>query len=446
MKLEYDVFLSHNSTDSSVVAGIATQLGSRGIKVWLDTQECKAGTLFQEKIEQGIRNSKAVAIMIGPGIMGPWVRAELRVSLDENATRQIPVIPVLLPNAPETPDVPVFLKQFTWVDMRKGITEDGIDDLVTGITGIPARRSLLETIPSIGASSSSLVAESVSHDPEEEHRRLDALAMPIIKRKLHVSSEIIAQDAATSAAIAVKSYPHDALTLFVPLMVDLRWRRAYAVALKRILKVPETTKRIGDYSCEENNPLGRTTGGMVTAELHSPDQVVVKVDGDAVLTVLNVTGKEASSIADSVNRHGRLGMGQAASLSLFERIKTIEVGTTDRADTDQLADVLYRQRDALIPLLARWGMPGSSWLLPQEEDYPQDKALRSTQQDAKRLGARKTAQSTDQAISEVRPEDVEAIASSRAWSPRIAKGPFDHAFLRQLLQQLGGTGPGGKGS
>lgn len=290
--------------------------------------------------------------MIGPGPMRPWVKAELRVSLDENATRQIPVIPVLLPNAPESPDVPAFLKQFTWVDMRKGITEDGIDDLVSGITGMPARRSLLETIPLIGASSSSLVAESASRDLEQEHRYLDALAMPIIKRKLHVSSEIIAQDAATSAAVAVKSYPHDALALYVPLMVDLRWRRAYAVALKRLLKVPETTKRIGDYSCEENNPLGRTTGGMLSAELLSADQVIVKVDDDAVLTVLDITGEEASSIVDSVNRHGRLGLGQVSGLSLFERIKTIEVSTADRVESDQIADVLYRQRDVLIPLLA----------------------------------------------------------------------------------------------
>ena len=444
MKLEYDVFLSHSSNDLPVVKDIAKQLGSLGIKVWLDTQECTAGTLFQEKIEQGIRNSKSVAVMIGPGKIGNWVRAELRVSLAENVTRQIPIIPVLLPNAPESPDLPLFLKTFIWVDMRKGITDDGIDDLASGITGKPAKRLLLETIIAVGASSSSLVSDSVSHNPEVEHRHLDALAMPIIKRKLHVSSEIIAQDAATSAAIAVKSYPLDTLTLFVPLMVDLRWRRAYAVALKRILKVPETTKQIGDYSCVESNDLSRTTGGMLSAELRLQNQVIIKVDGDSVATVFNVTGKEATSIVDSVNRHGRLGLGQDASLSLFERIKAIEVSTIDRAETDHVADELYRQRDTLIPLLARWGMPGSSWLLPQEENYPQEKSLGSKQQDSKKLTAKESRKSTSQTIWGVLLKNVETIASSNAWSPQINRGRFDHAFLNQLLQQLGSTAAGEK--
>ena len=49
--------------------------------------------------------------------------------------RGMPVIPVLLPGAPSEPELPLFLTQFTWVDLRDGLTEDGLGKLQWGITG-----------------------------------------------------------------------------------------------------------------------------------------------------------------------------------------------------------------------------------------------------------------------------------------------------------------------
>jgi hypothetical protein len=48
----------------------------------------------------------------------------------------MPVIPVLLPRAPAEPPLPLFLAQFTWVDLRGGIDEKGLDRLEWGITGV----------------------------------------------------------------------------------------------------------------------------------------------------------------------------------------------------------------------------------------------------------------------------------------------------------------------
>jgi formylglycine-generating enzyme required for sulfatase activity len=48
--------------------------------------------------------------------------------------RDCPVIPVLLPNAPTKPELPVFLRQFTWVDFRKS-DPDPMYRLRWGITG-----------------------------------------------------------------------------------------------------------------------------------------------------------------------------------------------------------------------------------------------------------------------------------------------------------------------
>jgi hypothetical protein len=49
--------------------------------------------------------------------------------------RKLPVIPVLLPGAPKSPDLPVFLRAFKWLDLRRGLSEEGLQHIVWGITG-----------------------------------------------------------------------------------------------------------------------------------------------------------------------------------------------------------------------------------------------------------------------------------------------------------------------
>ncbi len=46
-----------------------------------------------------------------------------------------PVIPVLLPGAAKKPKLPLFLRAFTWVDLRGGFTPEGLAKLVACITG-----------------------------------------------------------------------------------------------------------------------------------------------------------------------------------------------------------------------------------------------------------------------------------------------------------------------
>jgi hypothetical protein len=59
----------------------------------------------------------------------------MRACLSEFVTRRIPVIPVLLPGAPHKPKLPLFLQEFTWLDLREGLTEAALDQLEWGVTG-----------------------------------------------------------------------------------------------------------------------------------------------------------------------------------------------------------------------------------------------------------------------------------------------------------------------
>jgi hypothetical protein len=71
----------------------------------------------------------------------------MRACLNEFVKRKLPVIPVLLPGAPAKPDLPLFLQAFTWVDLRSGLTDDGLDRLEWGITGVKPKSAAASLPP-----------------------------------------------------------------------------------------------------------------------------------------------------------------------------------------------------------------------------------------------------------------------------------------------------------
>jgi tetratricopeptide (TPR) repeat protein len=129
----FDLFLSHNSRDKPAVREIAEALRGRKIRVWLDEDELIPGRPWQEALEEIIETARAAAVLVGKDGLGPWEDREMRACLSEFVDRELPVIPVLLPGAPAKPKLPLFLRAFTWVDLRSGITDRALDRLVRGV-------------------------------------------------------------------------------------------------------------------------------------------------------------------------------------------------------------------------------------------------------------------------------------------------------------------------
>jgi hypothetical protein len=140
----FDVFLSHNSADKPTVIELATILRDRNLRVWLDVWELVPGRPWQEAIEQVIETAASAAVLVGKDGIGPWEAPEMRACLDECVRRRMSVIPVLLPGASATPALPLFLRRFTWVDLRGGLDGASVDRLEWGITGIKPRRGAVE--------------------------------------------------------------------------------------------------------------------------------------------------------------------------------------------------------------------------------------------------------------------------------------------------------------
>jgi len=132
----YDVFLSHNSKDKPAVRSLAGQLRDAGLSVWLGEDELRPGLPWQDLLEIGIRDSRSVAVLIGKDGIGPWEDEEMRAALDLAVRDKRPVIPLLLPDAPAAPALPLFLANRTWVDLRPAIDADKLDRLIWGITGV----------------------------------------------------------------------------------------------------------------------------------------------------------------------------------------------------------------------------------------------------------------------------------------------------------------------
>lgn len=133
----FDVFLSHNGEDKPNVRQLTNKLAERGLRPWLDERELPPGKPWLPELEKIIVTVRSAAVLVGKDGIGPWEREEVDALLHQCVKRGIPLIPVLLPGAPsQKPDLPVFVRLRTWVDMRSGLTNEGVSKLEWGITGI----------------------------------------------------------------------------------------------------------------------------------------------------------------------------------------------------------------------------------------------------------------------------------------------------------------------
>ncbi len=137
---QYDIFLSHNSTDKPAVETLARRLVEAGLTPWLDTWNLVPGEPWQEAIEEALDACQTVAVFLGPSGIGSWENEEMRSALEERVRdKSRRVIPVLLPGAPDPREksLPRFLRRMTWVDFRGGLDdEDAFQRLVAGIHGV----------------------------------------------------------------------------------------------------------------------------------------------------------------------------------------------------------------------------------------------------------------------------------------------------------------------
>lgn len=181
---DFDVFLCHNNKDKDDVRNIALQLEEQEILPWLDERQLRPGLPWQDALERQIGQIKSAAVFVGSNGIGPWQKNELQAFLREFVNRGCPVIPVLLPSAPEKPDLPNFLAGMTWVDFRKQ-KPDPVSQLIWGITG---KQIVLE----VSSGAAAVAQQSIQSKPpalQDEVEDLDREMQYRQSRLMHLSNE-----------------------------------------------------------------------------------------------------------------------------------------------------------------------------------------------------------------------------------------------------------------
>jgi formylglycine-generating enzyme required for sulfatase activity len=122
----YAVFLSYNGEDRAAVEEIAVYLTDKAsLHPWFDQWALIPGEPWVRNLERGLANSSSCAVFVGKSGQEPWQTPEVEAALCEQMRDPgFRVIPVLLPDAPQQPKLPIFLAGNTWVDMRAGLDDD----------------------------------------------------------------------------------------------------------------------------------------------------------------------------------------------------------------------------------------------------------------------------------------------------------------------------------
>ncbi|MCY7274344.1 MAG: toll/interleukin-1 receptor domain-containing protein [Phormidesmis sp. CAN_BIN44] len=130
---QFDVFLCHNSNNKTEVKEVGYKLKELGLVPWLDEWELIPGRSGRRLLEAQIEQVSSVAVFVGKNGIGPWQDEEISAFLYQVKERNCPIIPVLLQNAPEKPNLPPFLVDRVWVDFCQN-QPDPIEQLFWGIT------------------------------------------------------------------------------------------------------------------------------------------------------------------------------------------------------------------------------------------------------------------------------------------------------------------------
>ena len=148
-RLQFDVFLAHNSKDKPEVIKIANKLREGGLNPWLDKEQIFAGDNIQEVVFQGISRSKVGAFFISQNRLGAFQRnLELGAIIQfflEKKEKGFRVIPILLPDISDIPDELYHLKQWAWIRFTNSNVEEDKEALQDLIRGIRGREEVIPT-------------------------------------------------------------------------------------------------------------------------------------------------------------------------------------------------------------------------------------------------------------------------------------------------------------
>lgn len=144
------VFLSYSSKDRDFVRQLAEDIRSAGHDPWLDEWEIYVGDSIPSKVEEGLRDSQYVVVVLSPhAVASGWVEREWKARYWSDIDQRRAVI---LPLLKETCDPPILLKDKKYADFREDY-DSGLAEVLAALSGNrrPMSRPLSYEVRSQGA-------------------------------------------------------------------------------------------------------------------------------------------------------------------------------------------------------------------------------------------------------------------------------------------------------
>jgi formylglycine-generating enzyme required for sulfatase activity len=130
MTEQYDVFISYSHADTQAMTHVRDHLRTLGMRIWTDEGIVPGTQNWQIAIEQALRNTRAVVVLLSPdSATSLWVREELGFA--QNLGKK--VYPLLI-KGDETDAIPFGYSKAQWIDIRRGeLVEPGIEKLYVAL-------------------------------------------------------------------------------------------------------------------------------------------------------------------------------------------------------------------------------------------------------------------------------------------------------------------------
>lgn len=120
------IFLSHTSIDKPFVEKLAGDLERLGVRVWYDKYEIKVGESILWKIDQGIRESEYLGLVISKEAWeSEWVKTEIAAAWQKQVQQKGHFV---LPIYYRECEIPLFLSGIKYADFRNDY-QAGLKDL-----------------------------------------------------------------------------------------------------------------------------------------------------------------------------------------------------------------------------------------------------------------------------------------------------------------------------
>lgn len=124
------VFLSHTKADIQFAKRLSASLREAGHKVWFDENENRTGDSILDRVQEGIRESRFLALLLSKNsVESEWVREEWKAKwMEERKTNRYAILPIKIDDT----DVPLFLADRVYADFRLDYT-GGLTQLLQSI-------------------------------------------------------------------------------------------------------------------------------------------------------------------------------------------------------------------------------------------------------------------------------------------------------------------------